>query len=149
MYLSSACSFWLFLGSAMLELPSMMATGALALVYERPLAFLAAAAMGFLVNWLAYVVIKTASSLTLKVGHKPCSPMQQPAHRAQQHPCVRLAAAVLRSARRRGSEAAACHQHAQATGPALVVFGPCLCGLRPQPCRGTQQLFLCRRCWGL
>ena len=37
-------------------------------VLENKARFLAAAAGGFVVNWLGYVVIKTASSLTLKVG---------------------------------------------------------------------------------
>ena len=41
--------------------------GALELMRAKPLLYLAAAAMGFMVNALAYVVIQTANSLTLKV----------------------------------------------------------------------------------
>lgn len=67
MYLAPSCSFWLFLGSLWLELPSMMETDAWNVVASRPLYFASAAVMGFAVNFLAYVVIQTASSLTLKV----------------------------------------------------------------------------------
>ena len=67
MYLAPACSAWLLLGSALLELPAMRAEGALALVAARPAAFAVAAATGFAVNGLAYAVITRASSLTLKV----------------------------------------------------------------------------------
>lgn len=67
MYLAPACTFWLFLGSMAIEFPKMKATGAFLLVAEKPLQFTAAAVMGFMVNSLAYIVIQTASSLTLKV----------------------------------------------------------------------------------
>ena len=46
----------------------MRSSGALLFVLHNKAKFLAAAAAGFAVNWLGYVVIKTASSLTLKVG---------------------------------------------------------------------------------
>ncbi|PSC69942.1 Triose-phosphate transporter domain isoform B [Micractinium conductrix] len=67
MYLAPACTFWLALGSLLLELRPMLAAGAFGLMAQRPGAFLAAAAMGFAVNSLAYIVIQAASSLTLKV----------------------------------------------------------------------------------
>ena len=44
----------------------MQAEGAFQLMAGRPLAYCAAAAMGFCVNALAYIVIQTSSSLTLK-----------------------------------------------------------------------------------
>jgi len=42
------------------------AEGAFQLMASRPLAYCAAAGMGFCVNALAYIVIQTSSSLTLK-----------------------------------------------------------------------------------
>jgi hypothetical protein len=45
----------------------MAAEGAFGLIVRRPGTYLAAAAMGFGVNSLAYIVIQTSSSLTLKV----------------------------------------------------------------------------------
>jgi hypothetical protein len=67
MYLAPACCAWLFLGCLAFEVPSIMSSGALAVVRQHPALFLAAALMGFLVNTLAYTTIKLASSLTLKV----------------------------------------------------------------------------------
>ena len=67
MYLAPACTFWLLLGSMALEWRAMYEAGALALIVHQPAKFLCAAAMGFGVNSLAYIVIQTASSLTLKV----------------------------------------------------------------------------------
>ncbi|EFN55220.1 hypothetical protein CHLNCDRAFT_134469 [Chlorella variabilis] len=67
MYLAPACTFWLLIGSTVLELRPMLASGAFGLMLERPVKFLAAAMMGFAVNSLAYIVIQSASSLTLKV----------------------------------------------------------------------------------
>ncbi|KAL4428420.1 hypothetical protein ABPG75_002509 [Micractinium tetrahymenae] len=67
MYLAPACTFWLALGSLCLEFRPMLEAGAFGLMAERPLKFLSAAAMGFMVNSLAYIVIQSASSLTLKV----------------------------------------------------------------------------------
>lgn len=67
MYLAPACTFWLIIGVATLELRRMMEENAFQLIADRPLLYLAAAAMGFGVNALAYMVIQTASSLTLKV----------------------------------------------------------------------------------
>ena len=67
MHLAPACSFWLLLGVAFYEWPRMAQANALGLIYAKPLLYLAAAAMGFGVNSLAYIVIQLASSLTLKV----------------------------------------------------------------------------------
>ena len=67
MHLAPACALWLLLGVAVIEWPAMAREGALDLMRARPLLYLSAAAMGFLVNSLAYVVIQTANSLTLKV----------------------------------------------------------------------------------
>lgn len=67
MYLAPATAFWLALGSLLTEVPRMLDDNALRVVVSNPLKFLAAAAMGFGVNLLAYIVIQSASSLTLKV----------------------------------------------------------------------------------
>ena len=68
MYLAPACFVWLVVGVAVLEWPAMRDNGALQLIAAKPLWYFAAAAMGFCVNLLAYMVIQTASSLTLKVS---------------------------------------------------------------------------------
>ncbi|KAL3152679.1 hypothetical protein ABBQ38_012274 [Trebouxia sp. C0009 RCD-2024] len=67
MYLAPACFFWLMAGVVVLEWPTMSANNALQLIANKPFLYFAAAAMGFCVNLLAYMVIQTASSLTLKV----------------------------------------------------------------------------------
>ena len=67
MYLAPATAFWLVIGSAMTEIPRMMERDVLSVILSQKLKFLAAAAMGFGVNLLAYIVIQSASSLTLKV----------------------------------------------------------------------------------
>jgi Triose-phosphate Transporter family len=67
MYLTPAGAFWLFLGSFILERPKMIANDAFAFVAAHPVKFATAAMMGFAVNSLGYIVIKSASSLTLKV----------------------------------------------------------------------------------
>lgn len=67
MYLAPACMLWSTLGVWLFEWPAMHRTNALALVAAKPSVYMAAAAMGFGVNWLAYVLIQLASSLTLKV----------------------------------------------------------------------------------
>ena len=54
-------------GVAVLEWPAMRDNNALQLMVNKPFWYFAAAAMGFCVNLLAYMVIQTASSLTLKV----------------------------------------------------------------------------------
>ncbi len=67
MHLAPACSAWLLLGVAFIEWPRMAAENALGLMAAKPMMYLSAAAMGFAVNALAYIVIQLASSLTLKV----------------------------------------------------------------------------------
>lgn len=67
MHLAPACFMWLMVGSIAMEAKSMITNNALAMVGAKPLHFMGAAAMGFAVNLLAYIVIQTASSLTLKV----------------------------------------------------------------------------------
>ena len=67
MYLAPACFFWLMAGVAAVEWPAMRDNHALQLILDKPFWYFAAAAMGFCVNLLAYMVIQTASSLTLKV----------------------------------------------------------------------------------
>ncbi len=67
MYLAPACFVWLMAGVAVVEWPAMRDNQALQLILNKPLWYFAAAAMGFCVNLLAYMVIQTASSLTLKV----------------------------------------------------------------------------------
>jgi hypothetical protein len=72
MYLAPACTFWLIIGSAALELRPMMASGAFGLMAQRPGKFMAAAVMGFAVNSLAYIVIQVgrvaAGPLTAQPG---------------------------------------------------------------------------------
>ncbi len=67
MYMAPACFAWLLLGSIVLEGRLIIAEGGLQLIAAKPLLYLTAAALGFAVNALAYVVIQTGSSLTLKV----------------------------------------------------------------------------------
>lgn len=68
MYMAPACMLWLLLGVALVEWPRIAAENALGLMVAKPGLYLCAAAMGFGVNSLAYIVIQLASSLTLKVG---------------------------------------------------------------------------------
>ena len=67
MYMAPACFGWLLLGSICLEGRLIIAEGGLQLMAAKPLLYMTAAALGFAVNALAYVVIQTGSSLTLKV----------------------------------------------------------------------------------
>ncbi len=69
MYLAPACTLWLAVGVGLLEFRTMAAEGAFGLIARRPGTYLAAAAMGFGVNALAYIVIQSSSSLTLKVPY--------------------------------------------------------------------------------
>lgn len=67
MYLAPATAFWLAIGSLITELPRMLQDNALAVIMTNPIKFIAAPVMGFGVNLLSYIVIQSASSLTLKV----------------------------------------------------------------------------------
>ena len=67
MHLAPACSLWLALGVIFVEWRTMIAENAFQLVIEKPFIYASAAAMGFMVNLTAYMVIQTSSSLTLKV----------------------------------------------------------------------------------
>lgn len=68
MYLAPACTAWLALGVAIVEWRAMVEAGAFQIMRDNAGGFVLAAMMGFGVNSLAYVVIQSASSLTLKVG---------------------------------------------------------------------------------
>jgi hypothetical protein len=67
MYLAPACFFWLAFGSLVMEFRQMVASGAFEIVAAQPWKFVLAAGLGFAVNSIAYIIIQTASSLTLKV----------------------------------------------------------------------------------
>ena len=67
MHLAPACSLWLGIGVVFVEARTMARENALQLIVDKPFLYALAAAMGFMVNLLAYVVIQTSSSLTLKV----------------------------------------------------------------------------------
>jgi hypothetical protein len=67
MYLAPACVFWMILGAAILEFPTMIREGAHTIVLENPVLFLGAATMGFAVTTLAFFTIQLCGSLTLKV----------------------------------------------------------------------------------
>ncbi|GAX82101.1 hypothetical protein CEUSTIGMA_g9529.t1 [Chlamydomonas eustigma] len=66
-YIGVACSFCLMMLAVIFELSPFLTTGAYIMVLQHPRKFLAAALAGFGVNCLAILVIKLASSLTLKV----------------------------------------------------------------------------------
>lgn len=62
MYLAPACTFWLFIGSMLIEWRRMREAGALLLILQRPVSFAAAAAMGFMVRCalcLCYAGVET------------------------------------------------------------------------------------------
>jgi Triose-phosphate Transporter family len=67
MYLAPACCFWLGIGFYFIELRPMLASGYYQVVAAQPWKFVFAAGMGFAVNAVAYIIIQTASSLSLKV----------------------------------------------------------------------------------
>ena len=54
MYLAPACLFWMTLGAAVLEVPTMIQEGAHVIVLQNPLLFCGAATMGFGVTTLAF-----------------------------------------------------------------------------------------------
>jgi hypothetical protein len=61
--LAPASCFWLFVASAIYELPSMISKNAFAIILQNPGLFIAASCMGIGVNFLAYFVIQLTSSL--------------------------------------------------------------------------------------
>jgi len=65
--LSPASAFWLFLASALYELPTMYKDNALAIILDNIPAFFVASFMGIGVNYLSYLVIQYTSSLTMKI----------------------------------------------------------------------------------
>eukprot|EP00597_Dinobryon_sp_UTEXLB2267_P004860 CAMPEP_0170076850 /NCGR_PEP_ID=MMETSP0019_2-20121128/13776_1 /TAXON_ID=98059 /ORGANISM="Dinobryon sp., Strain UTEXLB2267" /LENGTH=291 /DNA_ID=CAMNT_0010288809 /DNA_START=159 /DNA_END=1034 /DNA_ORIENTATION=- len=65
--LSPASAFWLFLASALYELPTMYKDNALAIIVNNIPAFFVASFMGIGVNYLSYLVIQYTSSLTMKI----------------------------------------------------------------------------------
>lgn len=67
MYLAPACALWQATGVLIFERPDMVRNNALGLMAAKPALYLTAAALGFGVNTLSYIVIQTTSSLTLKV----------------------------------------------------------------------------------
>ena len=67
MYLAPASLLWISAFCLVMEAPRMAAEGAFATVAAHPFLFALAASLGFAVNALAYCVIVTSSSLSLKV----------------------------------------------------------------------------------
>lgn len=66
--LAPASAFWLLLASLFLEFPTMISTGAFRTFLGSIHYFLAASAMGVVVNFVSYLVIQCTSSLTMKVS---------------------------------------------------------------------------------
>jgi drug/metabolite transporter (DMT)-like permease len=65
--LSPASAFWLFLASAIYELPKMYNDNAITIIANNIPAFFIASFMGIGVNYLSYLVIQYTSSLTMKI----------------------------------------------------------------------------------
>lgn len=65
--LAPASAFWLFLASAIFELPSMLQNGAFLIMADNIGLFLVASFMGIGVNFISYYVIQSTSSLTMKI----------------------------------------------------------------------------------
>mmetsp|Transcript_19189 Transcript_19189/g.39124 ORF Transcript_19189/g.39124 Transcript_19189/m.39124 type:complete len:226 (+) Transcript_19189:287-964(+) len=66
-WMSPISSVWLFCGAALLELPDMLRSRAWAIPAAHPLHFTLAASLGVCVNMAAFLVIKNAGSVMLKV----------------------------------------------------------------------------------
>ena len=66
-WMSPISSVWLFGGAALIELPDMLRTRAWSIPVAHPLHFCLAASLGFCVNMAAFLVIKNAGSVMLKV----------------------------------------------------------------------------------
>lgn len=65
--LAPASAFWLFLASAIFELPVMIEKNAFAIIMDNLGLFLMASFMGIGVNFISYYVIQATSSLTMKI----------------------------------------------------------------------------------
>ena len=65
--LAPACAFWLFVASAIFEFPQMYERNALLIVWHNYPFFLLASVMGVIVNFMAYSVIQSTNSLTMKM----------------------------------------------------------------------------------
>ena len=66
-WMSPVSSVWLFGGAALVELPEMLRNRAWTIPAAHPLHFCLAASLGFCVNMAAFLVIKSAGSVMLKV----------------------------------------------------------------------------------
>ena len=66
-WMSPVSSVWLFGGAALIELPDILRTRAWTIPAAHPLHFCLAASLGFCVNMAAFLVIKNAGSVMLKV----------------------------------------------------------------------------------
>jgi hypothetical protein len=69
-YISSSCTAVLAIQASYMEWPKLVRQRDYLTVPLHPYSFVAAACCGFMVNMLAIMVIKLASSLTLKVRHE-------------------------------------------------------------------------------
>jgi drug/metabolite transporter (DMT)-like permease len=65
--LAPASAFWLFVASAIFEFPQMYESNAILIMLENANFFLLASAMGVIVNFMAYSVIQSTNSLTMKM----------------------------------------------------------------------------------
>ena len=65
--MSPVSSVWIFGGAALIELPDILRTRAWTIPAAHPLHFCLAASLGFCVNMAAFLVIKNAGSVMLKV----------------------------------------------------------------------------------
>ena len=66
-YLAPVGAFFLLLAALPSELPHALRTGALVVVADHPLEFLASASLGVVASMMTFVVIKLTNSVTLKV----------------------------------------------------------------------------------
>jgi hypothetical protein len=66
-YMGPASAFWLLIGFAVHEMPRMLEEGGLQKMYDNPGLFFIAGMGGCAVNLATFCVVKTCSSLTLKV----------------------------------------------------------------------------------
>ena len=66
-YLAPVGAFFLLLAACAAELPRALRTGALSVVADHPLEFLASSVLGVVASMMTFVVIKLTNSVTLKV----------------------------------------------------------------------------------